>query len=67
MSWSKASNERFTVSVPLGEGGEVGEVGDDHHGAHQADGAALHTEAHREAIQQADLQLTGVDLSQTGH
>lgn len=60
-------NECLTVSVPLGKGGEVGEVGDDHQGTHQTDGAALHTKAHGEPIEHADLQLTGMDLSQMGH
>lgn len=72
MSSSKTSPvcdrlEYLTVSVPLGEGGQVGEVGDDHYATHQTDGAALHPEAHREPVEQGDLQLTGMDLRQTGH
>lgn len=57
----------FTVSVPLSEGWYIGEVGYNHHGTHQTDGAALHTEGNREPIEQADLQLTGMDLSQMRH
>lgn len=57
----------LTISVPLGEGRDVGEVGDHHHGAHQAGGAALHTKGNWEPIEEADLQFTGVDLSQMRH
>lgn len=57
----------LTISVPLGQGEQVGEVGDDHHATHQTDGAALHAEAHLESVEQADLQLTGMNLCQMGH
>lgn len=57
----------LTISVPLGQGGDVGEVGDHHHGADQLDGAALHAKAHREPVEQGDLQLAGVDLRQVRH
>lgn len=64
---NKRTNKHLTVSVPLGERGYIGEVGDNHHATRQTDGAALHTKGHWEPIEQGDLQLTGVDLSQMGH
>lgn len=65
--WTDLLNISLTVSVPLGDRRYVGEVGDDHHAAHQTDGAALHTEGHLEPIEQSHLQLTGMDLSQMRH
>lgn len=55
---------RLTVSVPLDEGWDVGEVGHHHHGTHQGDRGALHTKADAETVEQRDLQLTGMDVSQ---
>lgn len=57
----------LTVSVPLGQGGQVGEVGDDHHATHQTDGATLDAKAHGEVVDQGHLQLAGVDLGHVGH
>lgn len=58
---------RLTVSVPLGQGGQIGEVGDGHHVANQTDGAALNAKAHGEVVNQGHLQLAGVDLGHAGH
>ena len=57
----------LTISVPVGQWWQVGQVGDHHHGARQADGASLHSEADGEALQQGDLQLAGVHLCQVWH
>lgn len=59
--------EGLTISVPLGNGWYVGEIGDHHHCTHQSDGVALHTKRHWEPVKQADIQLTGMDLSQMRH
>lgn len=58
---------RLTVSVPLGQGGQIGEVGDHHHVANQTDGATLNAKADWEVVDQGHLQLAGVDLGHTGH
>lgn len=57
----------LTIAEPLGQWGQVGQVRDHHHAAHQGGGATLHTKADWEAIQQGDLELTGVDLRQVRH
>lgn len=59
--------EWLTISVPLNNRWYVGEVRDNHHGRHQFDGAALHTKTDWEPVEQGDLELTGMDLSQMGH
>lgn len=57
----------LTISVPLGQGGKVGEVGDNHHATNQTDGVALNAKADWEVINQGYLQLAGVDLGHAGN
>lgn len=54
----------LTIAEPLGQWGQVGQVWDHHHAAHQGGGATLNTKADLEAIQQGDFKLAGVDLRQ---
>lgn len=57
----------LTISVPLSKGWNIGKVRNNHHSTHKLDGVALHSKANWEPLEQGDLKLTGMDLSQMGH